>query len=256
MMTHPFDPFFSGDTPHAEGRPGDQEPAAGPTDLARLIVLWERLRTESLRRVLEHWLTARGNAVIPTRARIDPARFAACLPHVWIFRLMPDGEFRCTLAGEAINSAWGRTIMNRTAREILGEDHEPVVNSRWRSVLGRPSIMHAVASRHRGRPEIEHLVLPVADAAGEAVQVLGVTAFAAEQPEPPICETRTEATFYPLDRTAGSGQASGPGHGAADDDAAGPATIARPAARPTLVPLFRSFRAPRGAAAWGVREYP
>lgn len=248
-MTLPFDPLFP-DLDHRAGLDPTKTETES-TDAARLLVLWDRLHDHHLRRVLEHWIAARGGAVIPARARIDPARFAGCLSRVWIFRLQPDGDFLCTLAGETINSAWGRTIMNRSAREILGDAHEPIVNSRWRAVLGRPAIMHAVSPRVRGRPAVEHLVLPVADGSGEPIQVLGVTVFAADPPQPPICETRTDATLYPLERSVERIRPDPPADGA-DESPTAPSTGARSA----FPPPVRRFHAPHGSVAWGVREYP
>jgi hypothetical protein len=126
-----------------------------------------------LRDLLGHWLEARGDRAMPSREDIDPSRIPKCLPHVWIYRLAEDGEFYCVLAGEKIRQAWGHSIMNKSAAEILGPDYQRVVKERWRRVLDTPAIQHGFFRSNDQYKNVERIALPISDANGRPIQVIG-----------------------------------------------------------------------------------
>jgi hypothetical protein len=126
-----------------------------------------------LRDLLGHWVEARGDRPMPSREDIDPSRIPNCLPHVWIYRLAVDREFYCVLAGEKIREAWGHSIMNKSAAEILGSDYETVVKERWNRVLNTPAIQHGFFRNGDQYKNVERIALPISDANGRPIQVIG-----------------------------------------------------------------------------------
>ncbi len=152
-----------------------------------------------LRDLLEHWVEARGPRPMPTRGCIDPTRIPGCLPHLWIYRRGEDGEFTCILSGEEIRMAWGQPIVDKPAASFLGPDYQGVVKSRWNKVLNGPAIQHGMARTDDQFKHVERLVLPVADAEGRPVQVLGGSIYRFDRQFPtdkPVLPATRSASFY------------------------------------------------------------
>lgn len=167
--------------------------------------LRERLQDQGLRDLLEHWSIARGDALVPSLSQLHPARFAGRVPHVWLFGMRPDGAFHCRLAGGVANAAWGRMMMGRSARELLGDAYGRLVTLHWRFVLGRPAIAHTLTPPAHGHTGAEHIVLPVADRTGRPRLVLGATVFDATHPAPRAVDVLAQPTFHLLDGTPSDG---------------------------------------------------
>ncbi|WP_420404569.1 PAS domain-containing protein [Nisaea sp.] len=126
--------------------------------------------------LFEHWMSLWSPGTVPLRRRIDPTAFPTALPHSWIYRYEADGDFRCVLAGEMINAAWGRSIKGMTSREIIGDDHEEA-HPRWLTVINRPAILYLTQSELRMPKKSERLVLPVAEHDGSIRAVLGISCY-------------------------------------------------------------------------------
>lgn len=202
---HPMDERGGGarDADREDRLPMDLRIRVGAEYGLRILMLWERLQDQGLRRLLEHWSVARGDSLVPALGQIDSARLGPSLPHVWLFSRKADGELRCRLAGDALGSVFARIMAERSLGEILGEPHGAVVAERWRFVLGRPAIAHAASARPDAGSAVEHLVLPVADRSGRPAHVLGATVFdagvAAVESHEEAAEALADPTFYLLD---------------------------------------------------------
>lgn len=201
MASHRSTPC--GRRPTADIIPLDRMPPGlrAPSDAigAMPTPLWDGLQDRGLRHLLAHWAAARRDAPVPALSSLYPGRFADRLPHLWLFGMEEDGEFRCRLAGGAANSAWGRMMMSRSVRELLGESYGRLVTLHWRFVLRRPAIAHTLTPPGKGHSGAEHIVLPVADPDGRPRLVLGATVFEAGQAAPRALDVLAEPTFHLLD---------------------------------------------------------
>lgn len=180
-----------------ERMPMDLRVRLGAEAGLRILPLWKRLQDQGLRRLLEHWSVVRGDAVVPSLAQIDPSRLGPVMPNLWLFSVAADGALRCRLHGPAASSAFSRMVGDRTVHEVLGDPYGDIVSERWRFVLRRPAIAHARSWADDAWP-VEHLVLPVADARGRPMHVLGATVFDATRPGEPNCDALAAPTFYLL----------------------------------------------------------
>ncbi len=130
--------------------------------------------------VYAHWLAARQGRLVPYRDRISPAAIAPCLPHVWIYRWLPDqGTFRNVLAGEEINLAWSFSIRGKSMEELFGQDAD-TLRRRWRELLERPAIAYGrlTGALSEGRyKRAERLNLPLRNADDSPYGILGITIY-------------------------------------------------------------------------------
>jgi len=156
-------------------------PVLRPVPELRPVHGWPRLEDGRLRQFLRHWAASRGDGLVAKRSAIDPAELKPCLPYLWIYRWQPERQdFYCSLAGEAVNDAWGRSIRNRFLSEIMEPDNADLLRLRYRLVIETPSIQ---ISRRPIQPHLhlgkdsERLITPLADDAGRVFGVFGMTLY-------------------------------------------------------------------------------
>ncbi|MBX3455219.1 PAS domain-containing protein [Ferrovibrio sp.] len=145
------------------------------------IADWPRMEDARLRLFMHHWAERRGDALVTLRSAIDPGQLKPCLPYLWIYRWLPQqDDFFCSLSGEAVNDAWGRSIRNRFLRDIMSTEDAGVLRQRYRHVMDTPAIH---ISRRPIQPHLqlgkdsERLILPLADDAGQVLGVFGMTLY-------------------------------------------------------------------------------
>lgn len=135
----------------------------------------EELLGDQLRDVFLHWNKIRGNRAMPERREVDPAEIRRALCRVWIYEREEDGEFRCRLAGEEINTAYGKPLQGRLAREMIGPKFDEIVEPRWNYVLDRGAFFHGYSVESAAGHPIERLCLPLADKDGRPKFVFGAS---------------------------------------------------------------------------------
>jgi len=143
--------------------------------------LWPEVSDPRHKRFLRHWAEQRGDGIMALRSGIDPASIRDCLPHLWIYRWDAElNDFVCTLAGEAVNQAWGFSLVGLSLDRIMGPVNAPTVRERYAEVLRLPAvqcsrrpIMPQVAMEKRGT----RLIVPLADAEGGHYGVLGMSLY-------------------------------------------------------------------------------
>lgn len=142
--------------------------------------VWPQLDDPRLAVFLHHWAARRAGLRMP-RDSIDPAALRGCLPHVWIYRCMPDTElFVCTLAGEAVQEAWGHSIIGRRLEEFNRPQDAAMLEARYREVLDMPAVQHSRRSiTPAGQMErrAERLIVPLSDADGRPYGVFGISLY-------------------------------------------------------------------------------
>ena len=142
---------------------------------------WPRMEDPRLRLFLHHWASWRGDAIVPKRSAVDPAALKTCLPYLWIYRWVPEKQdFFCSLAGEAVNDAWGRSIRHHMIGDIMAQENADLLRLRYRHVIETPSIQ---VSRRPIQPHLhigkdnERLILPLAHDDGGMFGVFGMTLY-------------------------------------------------------------------------------
>lgn len=148
--------------------------------------VWPDLADPRHRQFVQHWAEQRaanpgGWGLIAPRSAIDPMALRACLPHLWIYRWdTARQDFICTLAGEAVNQAWGFSIIGRTTYEVMGAGNGPLVRARYLAVLGIPAIQcsRKPIEPHDGiHKRSTRIILPLCDGEGAPYGVLGMTLY-------------------------------------------------------------------------------
>jgi hypothetical protein len=80
-----------------------------------------RLDDPIIRATFEYWLDRRGDRPMPDRAELDPLDMPrAVLPHLLLWDVLPEGGYRCRLAGTAVVAAHGRELRGITTAELHG----------------------------------------------------------------------------------------------------------------------------------------
>ena len=159
----------------------------------------EEIKSASLKAAFDHWSQAKGDQLMPRRGDIDPLKMVEALPYAWIYRLNDEGEFFCALAGAKIETAWGHSIMNRPALEIVGPNSYTRIRRRWRFLLEEPAILYSELMESPLARPVERLVMPVANKEGVPIQVLGISHYFYPQADSyklPIRSSDAEANFY------------------------------------------------------------
>ncbi len=73
-----------------------------------------------LQHLYRYWLEKRGDKPLPYSKNIDPTDLAAeILPHVMLTEVLEEGRFRYRLAGAAIESVSGMSLVGRYLDEVL-----------------------------------------------------------------------------------------------------------------------------------------
>lgn len=141
---------------------------------------WPELVDARFRTLLRHWAERRVGPTTP-RSAIDPAVIRDCLPHVWLYKYLPeDNDFICTLAGEAVNEAWGRSLIGKRASVFMPPAMQARVPKLYRRMLDLPAIQ---VSRRRITPadgmaqSAERLIVPLAQDDGSPYGVFGLTLY-------------------------------------------------------------------------------
>jgi hypothetical protein len=78
------------------------------------------LNTELL---IDYWRRRRGERAMPARSDIDPADFAALLPHAFIAARSDDGDIRFRLAGEAVIDLHARPLAGESLLALWTAPH-------------------------------------------------------------------------------------------------------------------------------------
>jgi hypothetical protein len=153
------------------------------SDTGEIVVCgrWPAPEDGLLRLLLRRWAEWRQGGLVPRRSAVDPAAIVPCLPELWMFRLT-DGNRRvvCSLSGEKLNEAWGRSIMGRDPMDLWGPEVGALINRRLCRVALTPAILYGYsgntpAGLAYGGRVVRRLMLPLCDDTGAPYGVMGVT---------------------------------------------------------------------------------
>jgi hypothetical protein len=153
-----------------------------------------------LRELAEHWTEVRGSRRMPAWRDIRPAKIKAQLTIIWSWNYdRARDRFTGRLAGERIQSAFGRSIRGEPMEEVFAGHDYPTFLERYRRIVCEPALFrgHGEVYRHLDRSDIgERIILPLADDGICGDGVIGATDFRSGYPGPVRGET---CEWYSLD---------------------------------------------------------
>lgn len=147
---------------------------------------WPDLPEPRFRRVLRHWAERRQAAdgkpgVRTPRSAIDPGAIRDCLPNVWIHQYLPDqDDFICTLAGESVNQAWGRSLIGKRVSQIMPAPIRERVQLLYRRMLMMPAVQFSqrrILPTDRLVQSADRLIVPLSRDDGSPYGIFGITIY-------------------------------------------------------------------------------
>lgn len=173
--------------------PGDTTGAAG---------VWPDFADSRFHQLLHHWAECRRGLMAP-RSAIDPVAIRHCLSNVWIMQYLADSDdFRCTLAGEAVNQAWGQSIIGKRPCDYMPAGMLQRAQDTYRRMLTVPALQvsrRPITRNDAMQQSAERLILPVSDDAGKPYGIFGMTLYVLatqsriDNPQ----DIEGDVTFYP-----------------------------------------------------------
>lgn len=145
------------------------------------MAFMDEIADPQIRELFRYWLVRRRRCGLPLRADIDPTSLPPdCLPHLYLYRLEPDGRLRYILIGTAVVKALGQDYTGRYVDEVLTGGagrrrrrlyHRVIETARPLYYTG-PSYAHEAERRRVAR-----LVLPLSSNGRDCDHVFGIAKF-------------------------------------------------------------------------------
>jgi hypothetical protein len=95
-------------------------------------------KTEACRVVLDHWLTLRGDRLLPRHAEFDPAAVARYLPQVALFEVRSPELTLCRLAGTAFRLSLGFELTGMNVNHLYAPELHRAAGYRFTTMAMRP----------------------------------------------------------------------------------------------------------------------
>lgn len=136
-------------------------------------ILRDDLRSDMLRRLVDHWEGLRGERAMPSRRDLLPEEMGFALGRMMLVDILwpsavtetSDPTFRFRLVGAQIEKAGHRGLTGRWAHELRPEFYRNAVLGAYRecATSGRPSIRQIRYAAEGAELRYERVVLPLAD---------------------------------------------------------------------------------------------
>lgn len=139
----------------------------------------DQLRDPLIQEMYLYWARKAGGRPMPDKGDLDPTEIPALLPHMLIWDVLPEGGFRCRLAGTRIVEVHGRELRGITSRELHGDAYE-AIEAEYRSVATTLVPHHVERSMrwyHRDYTRYERLLLPLAGVGGRCEFLLSIAIY-------------------------------------------------------------------------------
>jgi hypothetical protein len=137
------------------------------------------IKSQRLRRLLDHYLDVRGDRAMPSRRDIDATRLGPVLSIIWINEYEADaGTFRYRLAGEGVNNIFGTSVSGRLLSDFIAPGRFEVTNESFLKVIREASALVANGPVYRCTDRIaigERLALPLSSDGVTADSIIGAT---------------------------------------------------------------------------------
>lgn len=143
--------------------------------------LKDKIKSPLLLPLLDHWFTARGEKLFPSRQDIDPVAFFRTLRHIWIMEYVPDLEtYRYCLTGEEVNLSSEQSIIGQTVEETHPSSQIDEVKSHLDRVRQEKSIMimHGETLHVNGlKSQHERIIFPLSSNGKTVTEMIGATSY-------------------------------------------------------------------------------
>jgi len=134
------------------------------------------------RALFEYWDALRGSRAAPSRSEVDPGAIPSCLPHTFVLTFSPTLGHPFRIAGTAICTMFGSELACTPFQRLWTSEQRSaicgLVDALAQSLEGAAG---GVTGRNAETEtvELDMILLPLTDANGGAVQVLGALSAAA-----------------------------------------------------------------------------
>lgn len=152
----------------------NDRPSGLSTDFTR-----DSLGEDYAKEVFDYWLEARGTAMLPPTAAIDPTRLPSdCLPYLSLLEVEQEPlRLRSRLTGTALAEYWGTNQTGQYLDEIPGTSIQ-LARLEWCVREQRPTLSNSkVTFAPNDHKHYQSLVLPFGDPGFGVQRLLGVFSF-------------------------------------------------------------------------------
>ena len=157
-----------------------------------------------LRPFYEYWLAlAEAAGGLPSIHAFDPLHLPKLLPNLWILEVAPETRrFRMRLAGENINTVYGRNIGGQYFSDVFASSEIDLLVARYTRTLSEPAIFRAIGAVYSAAGRFsqgERLAVPMLGRTGLTDTLLGVTLYGARMIDKGTVHIMGgEPAFYPV----------------------------------------------------------
>ncbi|UUX49532.1 PAS domain-containing protein [Nisaea acidiphila] len=145
-----------------------------------LDAIAKKMRTDSLKVLLNHWRAIRGPLLMPSRRQVDPTEFASVLTRVWLCDYERETDrFRYRLTGEKVAKRFGHKLSRHYLDDNTDPDYYPRVHRYYRNVVDFGAVLYIYGRLYAETANPIHgerILLPLSEDSRTVQSILGVTA--------------------------------------------------------------------------------
>lgn len=123
----------------------------------------DRIEDPLIAALYQYWLRKSAGRPMPEKRDLDPTDIPALLPHIILWDVLPEGGFRCRLAGTHIVEVHGRELKGMTAAELHGAANQEIEDEY--NLVARTLVPHYVERSmywyHRDYKRYKRLLMPL-----------------------------------------------------------------------------------------------
>lgn len=157
------------------------------------------IQSDNLRQVALHWNEVRGARTVAAWANINPAKIAAQLKLIWVYRYDRESRtFTGRLAGNAIETVFGKSFRGTPMQELYREFDYERLFARSERVVREPAFFRGqgMVFHHLERiGQGERIILPLGDDGITGDGILGATTYEMTSGAPSASDHEDESWF-------------------------------------------------------------
>lgn len=160
---------------------------------------FDAIASPDLRQVAQHWDEQRGARPMPGWEDIRPARIAAQLPFIWVYKFdRAAGLFTGRLAGDRIEQVFGKSFRGTAMGDLYAPADYPHLYARGKRVVCEPAFFRGAGMvfKHMGRiGRGERIIMPLAEDGTLGDGIFGATIYKWLSDTPTEIEEEAESWF-------------------------------------------------------------
>lgn len=133
------------------------------------------MRKAAAAKILAYWTSLRDESAVPGSAQVDPRALKAHLPDLFILERLDRAVFAFRLAGTRMCQRFGRELRDHDFVRLFptGQHGELIAQLNKALQTGEPVVIGARAATLDETVEAEIMLMPLTDAEGRVVRLLG-----------------------------------------------------------------------------------